>query len=160
MSGLNDDRKRFLEYFELRERSLVSNLILYQIRDGVSDATQVLRGVRTGLHKQTARYRQYNQQNFVRRNQKILNTLSVHPDDALALVEWAFWWERLSPEEKQAIRQEASETYRRQHMDSQPPTERQIKYLRSLGWPGEIESKLDASEKIDKLLKEGRTQWV
>lgn len=91
MSGRNEGGKRFLEHFEPRKRSLVSNLFLEQIRNGVSDAARVLCGVRTHLHKQTARYRQYNRWSIVRRNEKILDALSAHPEDALELVKWAFW---------------------------------------------------------------------
>jgi hypothetical protein len=43
--------------------------------------------------------------------------------------------------------------YREEWMATQPPTERQLAYLRRLGWTGPVVSKAEASQLIDERLK-------
>ena len=154
--------RRFLERFEPRQRSYIANLFLHQVRRGVTDPQRVYSGVRFDVSRQANRARLYGRILTVDRNGAILNALDEYRDEAIDYAKWAIEWDNLPDDEKQSIKRERSEVFIRERMAEQPPTDKQIKYLRSLGWQGEIESKLFASQKIDELLKagEGKIQWV
>ena len=87
----------------------------------------------------------------VKRKAEYLTLLEYHPLDAIDFARWAVWYESLSDEERTARKAERGELYRRQWMDTQPATSKQVSYLRHLGWAGKVKSKLHASELIERL---------
>jgi len=95
------------------------------------------------------RWKRWGNHDGIARNERIVSPFDTYFDEAVDSARWAIQWDRLSDPEKQRVKAE-------RWMAEQPPTEKQVKYLRSLGYDGEVESKLHASELIDRLLKEGR----
>ncbi len=81
----------------------------------------------------------------------MLDVLAGYPDEAAAFAEWALEWESLPAEERAKRKRHRSEEHRQQWLDAQPPTEKQVRYCRMLGYQGAIESKRHASEIIDRL---------
>lgn len=91
-------------------------------------------------------------------NEKAHNTYSnllfaLNVGDGENFVSHLIWREGLSHEEKTRLKNEAKTNGAKSFMASQPPTEKQIAYLRSLGSNETPQSKLEASEMIDRLLK-------
>ena len=150
-----DDRRRLLEHFEPRRRGTVANLFLYPVRQGISNVEQIVDSVRAELQQQITRSRRYHNFSTVQRKAEYLTLLESYPEDAMDFARWAVWYESLSEEEKTARKAEQGKLYRRQWMDTQPATDKQVSYLRHLGWTGEVRSKLYASELIDCILKAG-----
>jgi hypothetical protein len=140
--------RRFLEHFEPRQRGHIANLCLCQVRRGLTDANRVVLAVLRQLLEQTARCRRWGNMSTVTRNQQIVDAIQAYPDEAVDYASWAVWWESLSTQEKHRIK--ASKW-----MAQQPATDKQTKSLRALGYHGEIESKLHASERMDQQLQKG-----
>jgi len=141
--------RRFLNHFEPRQRSHIANIFLDPVRRGVTEPHRVVSAVRHGLLAQIVKCKRWGNVETVQRNELVVSLIDTHFDEALDLASHYLWWESLSAEEQRRIKAE-------RWMAQQPATEKQVKYLRALGWTGNIESKLYASELIDKLLKEGR----
>jgi len=76
-----------------------------------------------------------------------------HPELALGFCRWVLEWEALPWQEKERIKEARAERYRREWMRQQPPTEKQLAYLRKLGWTGAVLSRQHASELIEKLAR-------
>ena len=141
--------RRFLERFEPRQRGHIANLFLAPVGMGMTEPHRIVSAVRQGLLKQSVKCKRWGNLATVQRNEHIIQRIDAHFSEALDYARWAIQWDRLSYPEKQRVKAE-------RWMAQQPATERQTKYLRSLGYDGEVESKLHASELIDRLLKEGR----
>lgn len=145
-------QRRFLERFETNRRGFISNIFLRVTRQGVTNPNVIVSTVRRNLVDQSKRATYWNpDSNTIQRNDAILDVLNTHHEEAVDFAKWAVEWESLSDSERQAIKAERGAYYKRQHMDSQPPTDKQVRYVRALGYDGTIESKLHASELIDKL---------
>jgi len=147
----DDDRRRLLEFFAPRRRCHIANLFLSPVRRGIADAEQIVESVRAELRQDIVRSRRYHNFSTVQRKQEYLTLLESHPQEAIDYAQWVIWYESLSYEEKTAQKAERGEFYRRQWMDTQPATEKQMSYLRALGWASEVKSKLQASELIERL---------
>lgn len=155
-ADLNDDRRRLLEHFEPRRRGHLTNLFLYPVRQGISNVEQIVDSVRAELQQKIARNRRYYHFSTAERKQETLTLLESHSDEAIDFARWAVWYDSLSDEQRIARKAERGEFYRRQWMEGQPLTEKQVSYLRHLRWTGEVLSKAHASELIDNLLKQRR----
>jgi len=146
---LDPSDRRFLAHFEPRQRGNIANLFLDPVRRGETEPHRIVSAVRYDLLKQVIRWKRWRNHDGIARNEQIVDLIDAHFDEAVDYARWAIWWESLSDPEKRRIRAE-------RWMSTQLATDKQVKYLRALGYTGEIESKLQASEWIDKLLKEGR----
>lgn len=154
MEGLNLTSKdtidtsdrRFLAHFEPLQRSAVANLLLYAVRRGMTEPCQIVSAVRHDLLAEAIRRKRWGKLDAAQWREQIVTEIDASPDEAFDYAKWAVWWESLSYAEKQRIKAE-------KWMAQQPATDKQTKYLRALGYHGEIEAKLDASERIDRLLK-------
>lgn len=51
---------------------------------------------------------------------------------------------------KQSNEDKTKENYVKEHMEKEPPTDKQVNYLRKLGYNGEVKSKWDGMELINK----------
>ena len=142
-------KRDFLNHFEPRQRGHIANIFLAPVRQGVIEPHRIVSAVRHELLQQAVKCKRWGNVETVQRNEHIVTMIDTHFDEAVDYARWAIWWESLSYPEKQRIKAE-------RWMAQQPATEKQTKYLRALGYHGEIESKLQASELIDRLLK-GRT---
>lgn len=69
-----------------------------------------------------------------------------------ALIAWA----RLSPVERARLRKRAHSTTRRYRTDDRPPTDRQLAYLRDLGFPGHVKTRREAFDLIAEYRRELR----
>ena len=134
----------FLNHFDPRKRATVANLFLYAVRRGITEPHRMVSAVRHDLLVGAIRWGNHDGKE---RNEHIVTMIDASPDEAVDYAKWAVWWESLSVQEKRRMKAE-------KWMAQQQATEKQVKYLRALGYHGEIESKLQASEWIDKLLKE------
>jgi hypothetical protein len=154
-----DGRKKLLEHFEPSRRSFVANTYLESIRAGIHHPFQVLTDVKHKLHEVIARSQRWGHLSDVaERNQKVLDILIDFHDEAMEYAAYCLDWERLTPEQKSRIRGVQGEQYRRAHMEQQPATDKQIAYIRGLGYLGEVTSKAHASELIERLKRGERVE--
>ncbi len=142
----DDERRRFLGHVPDPLRSPIANVVLGSVRAGahapeaaVDDAVRRLRGRLGGWGQEDPAVRQ------------MLALLLQHRADALLFAEWCLEWERLPAAEKGRQKAVRGEEHRRQWLEDQPPSAKQVGYCRSLGYLGEIRSKRHASELIDRL---------
>ena len=146
--GIPDDilhaRLTFLSHFPHNQRSSANNFLLEAVRAGCNEPHQVV-----GYALETARRRCHLEA------AQTLSLLShLDPEALLAGARWALWWESLSPEEKRRFREERAEEAIARWMANQPPTEKQLRYLASLGYRGPTPAnRLEASRLIDELVK-------
>ncbi len=83
--------------------------------------------------------------------------LCGHTDEGLAFAAYCLADEALPPEERRRRKAAQAAEAVRAHQDRQPPTEKQVAYLRRLGYTGAIDSKAHASSLIDIYTRGG---WV
>jgi len=140
----------FLNHFEVRQRGHIANLFLDPVRRGQDEPHRIVSAVRHEALLKKLKYQRWGNVAGVQRMEHIVLMIDFHFSEALDYASWAVWWESLSAEERRRLKAE-------RWMAEQPATEKQTNYLRSLGYAGEIESKLQASELIDRLLKEERS---
>ena len=146
-----DTRRAFLERFPDHLRSTIANTFLCAIRAGATtEADVVYRVERVYLCRLDAGER-VRDGLARRRAQAVLDALTADPDQAAAFAAWCLEWESLPAEERAKRKRCRSEEHRRQWLDQQPPTPKQVNYCRLLGYQGAIESKRHASEIIEQL---------
>ena len=92
-------------------------------------------------------------------NLTLAHKLREARDEAVKFARYVIWRENLSPEEHARLKAIQAEEGRRAWMETQPPTEKQINYLRLLGYEGEVESRGHASQLIDELREEDEDEW-
>src|SRR5205823_634194 len=81
----------------------------------------------------------------------VASALTTDGAGALAYAAWVLWWEAMPDVERERLKAERARVYQLQAMGTQAPTERQIGYLRSLGYRGPAPaSKAEASALIDR----------
>ena len=138
------DRLTFLSYFPPEQRSAANNFLLEAVRAGCNEPNQVV-----GYALETARCRCH-----LEAAQTLLLLSHLDPEALLAGARWALWWESLSPEEKRRFREGRAEEAIARWMEENPPTEKQLRYLASLGYRGPAPAnRLEASRLIDELVK-------
>ena len=141
------DKLTFLSYFPPEQRSTANNFLLQAVRAGCNEPNQVV-----GYALETARCRYH-----LEAAQTLLLLSNLDPEALLAGARWALWWESLSPEEKRRFREGRAEEAIARWMEENPPTEKQLRYLTSLGYRGpEPANRLEASRLIDELVGRGK----
>ena len=137
-------RLTFLSHFPLEQRSTANNFLLQAVRAGCNEPNQVV-----GYALETAYRRRH-----LEAAQTLLLLSHLDPEALLAGARWALWWESLSPEEKRRFREGRAEEAIARWMEENPPTEKQLRYLASLGYRGPAPAnRLEASRLIDELVK-------
>lgn len=81
--------------------------------------------------------------------QRLLISIQADPDTQ-AMCEYCLWWESLSSDEKHRIRLERGGDYAKQVMATQPPSDKQLEYLKGLGCFDVPKSKAEASDWIER----------
>jgi hypothetical protein len=138
------DKLAFLSHFPLEQRSTANNFLLEAVRAGCNEPNQVV-----GYALETACRRCH-----LEAAQTLRLLSHLDPEALLAGARWALWWESLSPEEKRRFREGRAEEAIERWMAEQPPTEKQLRYLASLGYRGPAPAnRLEASRLIDELVK-------
>ena len=143
-------RDAFLAHFPTTHRSFITNAFLFAVRRGMRTPSTILASVEDELNKCITWGLDHNG-----RYAEALTVIAAHRGGAFAFAEWALSWKALTPAEKERYRGDKSEQYRQAWMEQQPATEKQIAYVRALGYRGEVTSKAHASEVIERL-KSGR----
>ena len=145
------DQRIFLDSFPPARRSYVANTFLHAVRAGARTPEQVLAAVEAELRAVHIRAQRWGGVDTIDRTKDIYAALNEHHDDALAFAAWAISWEALPPAERERQKQAKGEAHRRAWMEQQPATEKQVAYVRALGFTGEVTSKAHASQLIDQL---------
>jgi len=140
--------KQFLEHFEPGHRGAVASWFYQAVRQGEDSPRRVCSHVYRYLSDYLVRWGDY--PGGVRK-QQVLAVMRGDRGGALALAEYAIWYESLPEAERTAIKQRNEEEGKRQWMVTQPPTNKQRSLLERLGYAGTIESRAHASELIEKL---------
>lgn len=140
------DRLTFLAHFPHNQRATATNVLLSAVRAGCSNPHQVV-----GYALESARRRYWNEACLT-----LVLLAELDPEALEAGARWALWWESLPREEKQRLKSERAGEAVERWMEGQPPTAKQVAYLRKLGHTGEEPAnRLEASRLIDTLLREG-----
>jgi hypothetical protein len=143
-------RDAFLAHFPPARRSFVCNQFLYAVRRGANVPSLVVASVEAELQKAQQWVRHW-ERDDQERYADLTAAIAEHRTEALAFAMWALRWEQLTPEQKAAYRAQQSSTHVQAWMATQPPTEKQRRYLEALGHTGDIESRQHASELIEQL---------
>jgi len=84
---------------------------------------------------------------------EMLDIIVGHEVAALGFAAWALAWEALPEDERDTIKQAHRQEHKSAWMAENPPSERQLGYLRSLGYAGMPPATMaEASEAIDRLV--------
>ncbi|HPZ09021.1 MAG TPA: hypothetical protein PL110_12960 [Candidatus Eremiobacteraeota bacterium] len=133
---LNDSRRKFLEYFEPSKRSTVANTFLSPIRKGVTDPDLII----TEVYEKARRDKE---------KHYISDTIFSYLSEAFKYVSYLHDWEHLPDSEKQYYKNIQAKKAVKAYMAKEAPTEKQLSYLKVLGYTGPApETKADASELI------------
>lgn len=134
-------KRLYLSYFPHPQRSGAANHLLEAVRAGCDEPNQVV-----GFALERARYKSQ-WSDYAR---LFLVMAELDTDAIFAGARWALWWETLSPTEKAAYRRPQQERAIQAWMETQAPTEKQVAYLRALGYTGpEPSSRAEASRLIE-----------
>jgi len=118
----------------------------------VKNPAQIVQAVLTRLRVDLQRRRQWRSAAGLEPLRQALLAVIAHPSEALQLAEEALAWGQLPRAERERRKAARGEAYRRQYLSALPPTDKQLRFLRSLGHDGPVENRLHASELIDELL--------
>jgi len=148
LSSWNYDGK-FLTRYPQNTQSTISNLFCHAVRDGMKTVFQVLGEVEYQARRRKGKHNQ----SYL--TDEWLDVLIEHLSDEEAEDFAAFIIERenLTLDEKTKLKEQSGVQYQQQYMAEQPPTDKQLKYLKSLGCETVPETKLEASQLIDQYLK-------
>ncbi len=134
--------RKFLEHFKANNRGPVMNLFLFAARNGCRTPEEILL------------YVQERAGEYAGGQYSVLPQLvRENPEQALALARYALTWETLPDNVKTGIKDARAKEYRAEYMKKQPPTEKQLKYLRSLGYGEEVLNRWEAAQLIERLKK-------
>lgn len=140
------DRAAFLAHFPHNQRATATNVLLSAVRAGCSNVHQVV-----GYAVESARQRHWNEACLT-----LVLLAELDPEALEAGARWALWWEQQPREVKARLKAERAGEAVERWMEGQPPTARQLAFLRKLGHTGEgPANRLEASRLIDTLLREG-----
>ena len=145
------DRRAFLAFFPDHDKSHITNIFLHAIRAGATNVDTVYRDVEVDLRERLREAALRRDKDTHAKIDTYLYYFEHFPESACDFAAWALDWERMTPAEKAREKAKKAAPHIHSHMQGQPPTERQIAYLRSLGWQGEITSKAHASDLITAL---------
>ncbi len=156
----------FLELLPQPQRGTVANVFLNQIRANphLIAATAVpsarvdtlLILVHEELQGRCRRARAGGWYDELAKVREWIALINRHPAEALAYAQWCLDYEALPREERERQKRQRGDQYRLNYMDRQPPTERQIEFLRRRGYTGRIDSKQHASSLVDIYVRGGR----
>ena len=152
---VSEPSRTFLEHFPQRQRSLTANVFCYAVRRGARTVDAVLAAVRADVEDRLRTARRYREPERIAQFSDFLAALTTHRADARAYAQHTLEWEALGLHGKEQVKQARGAEHQRRWMETQPPTDRQIEYLRALGWFAEVRSKAEASDLIDRLRRGG-----
>lgn len=134
----------FLDAFEQRWRGTIGDQVCRVIREGVTDTGEILERMQK---KCLANISDHNGA-FYAQLYAALGT-----QEARNFVGHLVWRESLTWEEKCRLKEEAKTQNAKNFMATQPPTDKQLSYLKTLGCADVPKTKLEASEMIDAFVR-------
>jgi hypothetical protein len=143
-------KQAFLGLFPDSMKAHISNIFLGAVRQGAENPDRVLVDVMTSSLARLKTAERFNDSRDEVKFRLLLRVMDTHQDKARGFARYCTDWEALPPTQKGIVKAARAQEYRAQYLDSQPATEKQIKYLRNLGWSGDITSKQQASGLIEK----------
>ena len=146
-----EDGRALLERFPGTRRSYVANTFLYSVRSGARTPAKVLADVEHELSETAKRSRRWGFSETVERTEAVSSILNEWHDEALAFAQWAIDWEALPPAERERQKKAKGAVSRQAYMEQQPATDKQVAYIRALGYHGPVTSKAHASSLIEQL---------
>ena len=149
--GTTEDGRALLERFPNARRSYVANTFLYAVRSGARTPAKVLADVEHELSETAKRSRRWGFSETVERTETMYSILNEYHDEALAFPQWAIDWEALPPAERERQKRAKGAPHRQAYLEQQPATDKQLAYIRSLGYQGAVTSKAHASTLIEQL---------
>lgn len=143
---------KFLTDYPPNGRGAITNWFCFAVRDGAKTPREVLTQVEYKVRLRMPEYGDYSLSN------DDLERLLEHLLDPEAEDFAAFIIEReaLPNDVRERLKAASGATYQQAYMAAQPPTEKQLSYLRSLGCQEVPTTKLQASQFIDQCLKNRR----
>ena len=144
-------RDTFLAHFPQTKRGTVANWFLEPIRErGTSEPYPVVCAVLEMLeHRLTRPWTSDEARVAIHEAMEIILD---HDADALACASYYIAYSQLSDAARAALKEHVRAQHKDAWMAENPPSEHQIRYLRSLGYAGTPASMRDASDTIDRLL--------
>jgi len=149
-----EERRQFLDRIGITRRSPVTNIFLCQARQGIEDPLAIVQGVLETLRSRIATPSASDLSRG--RDSLLLGIVEQHPDEATGFARWAISYAELSPEAVKHHKREEREQHIDAWLSNQPPTERQVAFLRGLGHTDDVTSKLQASQLIAQLRQGGK----
>jgi hypothetical protein len=140
----------FLQKYPRLAQGTVMNLFCYAFRDGARSVTAILQQVEYQARRRMGR----NTSEHLTDEWLSVLVEDLLTDEAQNLASFVIWRESLPAEERQALKRTAETAHVAQHMQGQPPTAKQLKYLASLGCTTTPADKYEASRLIDQWLHE------
>lgn len=140
---------KFLQDYPKAGQGTITNWFCYAVRDGAKTVPEVLSAV----------------EYTVQRKMPVDDDYSLSNDDLITLLEHllnleaedfaAFIIEResLPADERERLKSASGKAYQQSYMANEPPTPKQLSYLKYLKCPTVPTSKLQASQLIDEILK-------
>lgn len=146
----NQPGKKFLDHFENRRRSWVTNLVCFAVREGAQTPETAIAAV---IKKITDRsHSPYCTLDETHKISEILNAIENYPQEALLFALFVIAREALPAGVQDRDKAAAARHYQDEYMGKQAPTAKQLRYLHSLGYKGTSPSnRLEASRLIDAL---------
>ena len=156
-----EKKLKVLSHFEDKYKGVAFNEFLYFIRSGQLEAEKLINDIKKDLDKAKAINARWNNgplQGTKAQWEKYFREVSHNQQleefyEALAEAEV---WEKKSPEEKEKIKSERAEYYKKLNMKNsmkgKEPTEKQVAFLKSKGLKEIPNDRFECSEIIDKLI--------
>lgn len=146
-----DERRALLEHFPVHERSHLTNLFLFAVREGTATVEATIDQVRRECHRYAYNGRRWHRPDQTEKFERVLAIFDENPDQTAAFAAWALEWVALPAEERERRQAEKSAPHKQAWQAQQAPTDRQLRYLDRLGHRGPVRSRAHASELIDQL---------
>lgn len=149
-------RAAFAAHFDAKtEIPLLNAILLTIIRDGTVDVdsayTALEIALRDGLRAAASRRDKERHAKL----DTIIYCFEHFPEEACDYIGYYLWWESLSPAEKQAEREPQRLAAVANHQRQHPASEKQMAYLRALGYSGPVASRKHASDIIEAITNRG-----
>jgi hypothetical protein len=130
--------KRFLDHFDQCRRSWVTNQFCFAVREGTQTSEMVLAAVNSTIHHRitSSSYTGDDRRKVV----ELLDCIRDHPEDALVFAQLIISREAVPTDVRDREKVARSAYHRDAWMATQPPTDKQITYLKQPGDVGEVPS--------------------
>jgi hypothetical protein len=146
-------RDAFLSHFPANKKGTIANLFLSPIRRRVIVPGLVVEAVVHELYQRLENPAPWASEAYLDDAAHASQVIQDHRLEAIAFAQYYIEYEQLPYTERQALKAQRGDEHRAAWMAAQPPTEKQLGYLRKLGYAGPAPaSKADASAEIDRLL--------